>query len=194
MDEGGEMTICIMGVDPGETTGVALWLGELGWVSEHGVWDALKMGALYSYSCTSEWAKTDRHKHCIATANNIWSLWTEWRASAGSKGMGFWAIERWQPSGAVGSSNTSADQVGWFLVGFREGNRYRAEYSSNIHVAQLDILFQGPSDAMNFATNKRLREAGLWVPGRPHQNDAIRHVATRLAKLDPKQFVDGRGA
>ena len=42
---------------------------------------------------------------------------------------------------------------------------------------------QSISDAQGFAPDKWLREAGWYVPGRPHANDAIRHLTLALAEL-----------
>ena len=151
----------VVGIDPGESVGIALWEGDGmdgGGVS---VWECLSSGRMQSWTFTSEWAKKDRLEHCAAVQYYLWEL--------GLTDADCWAIERWQPGAGPGSSNTSADQVGWYLAGWLGG------YT-------MGIEFQGPSEAMTFATDKRLKDAGLWVPGRPHENDARRHVCVRLAK------------
>lgn len=42
---------------------------------------------------------------------------------------------------------------------------------------------QKPSEAKRFVPDQRLRDLGLWVPGREdHERDARRHLVLRLAK------------
>jgi hypothetical protein len=41
---------------------------------------------------------------------------------------------------------------------------------------------QSISDAEHFAPDQRLRDVGWYVPGRPHANDAIRHLTLALAE------------
>lgn len=42
-------------------------------------------------------------------------------------------------------------------------------------------IMQAPSDAMTYATDKRLKEWGAWVVGSPHMRDATRHVLLKLS-------------
>lgn len=44
------------------------------------------------------------------------------------------------------------------------------------------IFEQQPSMAMATATDDRMRDWGLWTPGQPHANDAIRHCITFLRR------------
>ena len=44
------------------------------------------------------------------------------------------------------------------------------------------FVLQTPADAKRFATDDRLRKAGLWTPGRRHANDAARHLFLYLCK------------
>jgi hypothetical protein len=48
------------------------------------------------------------------------------------------------------------------------------------------VLKQQPSMAKSTATDDRLKDWGLWEPGKPHARDAIRHAVTflRRAKAD----------
>lgn len=50
------------------------------------------------------------------------------------------------------------------------------------------MILQLASQASTFATDKRLREWGLWVKGRDHERSAHRHMAMFLAK-----YKQGRG-
>lgn len=45
-----------------------------------------------------------------------------------------------------------------------------------------DLILQRPGDAKRFATDKRLKAAGLWDPGMRHANDAARHLFLYLCK------------
>lgn len=42
---------------------------------------------------------------------------------------------------------------------------------------------QLPSEAMNFATNQRLRDWGAWFVGSEHTRDASRHLCVKLSRL-----------
>jgi hypothetical protein len=45
-----------------------------------------------------------------------------------------------------------------------------------------ELVLQSSSDAKGFATNRMLRQVGLWVPAKGHANDATRHLLLRLAR------------
>lgn len=49
----------------------------------------------------------------------------------------------------------------------------------------LGVLFedQSPSEAKGYATNDRLRSWGIWAVGQEHSRDALRHLATKVAKV-----------
>lgn len=47
---------------------------------------------------------------------------------------------------------------------------------------ELPIFKQQPSLAMTTCTDDRMRRWGIWTPGRPHANDALRHVVTFLRR------------
>jgi hypothetical protein len=49
-----------------------------------------------------------------------------------------------------------------------------------------------PADVMRRFPDAALKKAGLFVRGRPHQNDATRHLAAALVKagrIDPRRFL-----
>jgi len=52
-------------------------------------------------------------------------------------------------------------------------------------------IFQEPSAAMTHATDKRLKEWDLWLPGsaKEHERDAIRHFCLRVAKRAQRTYV-----
>lgn len=54
------------------------------------------------------------------------------------------------------------------------------------------VAWSKPADVMRRFPDASLRQAGLYVKGRPHQNDAARHLATVLVKtgrIDARKFV-----
>lgn len=58
------------------------------------------------------------------------------------------------------------------------------------------ILPQAPSDAMGFASNKKLRALDWYTPGPDHPNDAARHLLLYLDKrklIDRNLFLDTEG-
>ena len=51
-----------------------------------------------------------------------------------------------------------------------------------IAAGSAQVVLQTPGDAKRFATDDRLKKAGMWTPGRKHANDAARHLFLRLSK------------
>lgn len=51
-----------------------------------------------------------------------------------------------------------------------------------IAAGSAQVVLQTPGDAKRFATDDRLKKAGMWTPGRRHANDAARHLFLRLCK------------
>lgn len=47
---------------------------------------------------------------------------------------------------------------------------------------KLPVFKQQPSLAMGVCTDVRMRRWGLWTPGAPHANDALRHAVTFLRR------------
>lgn len=46
-----------------------------------------------------------------------------------------------------------------------------------------DVVFQQPADVMRLFTDDWLRDRHWYVPGMPHGNDALRHMAYHLAQM-----------
>lgn len=44
------------------------------------------------------------------------------------------------------------------------------------------VFFQDPALAKSTANDERMRRWGLWTPGKPHGNDAMRHAVTFLRR------------
>jgi hypothetical protein len=51
---------------------------------------------------------------------------------------------------------------------------------------EIEVVTQTPSEAKFFFTDERLKERGLYTPGKPHQNDAWRHILRYLADYVPE--------
>lgn len=47
---------------------------------------------------------------------------------------------------------------------------------------RLPVFKQQPSLAMSVCTDARMRSWGIWTPGAPHANDALRHAVTFLRR------------
>lgn len=62
----------------------------------------------------------------------------------------------------------------------RLSNRVQQELSHEEF--QYEFVEQSPSDAKGTITDKRLKLWGLWYPGEPHRNDAMRHLLLWLRK------------
>ena len=55
------------------------------------------------------------------------------------------------------------------------------------HIAENNIVIppivaQQPGDAKGFMSDARLKYVGWWLPGKPHARDALRHLATYVAR------------
>lgn len=70
--------------------------------------------------------------------------------------------------------------------------RWQATYLNATHGHVYDAQQQA-SDAMNFATDEKLKRIGWWLPGCGHANDAARHMLLYVARchqgLLPRGFV-----
>jgi ABC-type taurine transport system ATPase subunit len=88
-----------------------------------------------------------------------------------------------RPGGHGGGKEGNVSQrIAWGLLGYRLGQADEFERAMQEPATVNQVIFQIPS-AMSFATDKRLREWGLWVRGREHERDAWRHVAYRLHSI-----------
>ena len=56
------------------------------------------------------------------------------------------------------------------------------------------ILWQTPSNAKGIFTDSRLKDQKLWIPGKPHACDAVRHLCLlwrQVRDKNVKQFDKG---
>ena len=55
-----------------------------------------------------------------------------------------------------------------------------------------NFVLQTPAKAKTFATDQKLKAAGLWTPGLDHPRDATRHLLTYLVGqrlIDPRELL-----
>lgn len=64
-------------------------------------------------------------------------------------------------------------QVAWAFLGLADGPVVSA--------------WQSPGLAKTTATDKRLKALGLWVPGRPHECDALRHLVLYMRQASSRE-------
>lgn len=83
--------------------------------------------------------------------------------------------------------------------GIRGGTECKASQRAGMHLGYRSgarILWQSPSNAKGVMTDDRLRRAGLWIPGKDHARDAMRHLALLWRQVEGKtvkQFDKGMG-
>lgn len=54
----------------------------------------------------------------------------------------------------------------------------------------VEMVLQSPSDAKNFATDKKLKDFNMWFPDKEgHCRDSLRHLALFLARNYPKAIL-----
>jgi hypothetical protein len=63
-------------------------------------------------------------------------------------------------------------QVAWAFLGLADGPVVSA--------------WQTPSLAKTTVTDKRLKKLGLWVPGRDHERDALRHLVLYMRQTSSR--------
>lgn len=79
------------------------------------------------------------------------------------------AIERFIARKRLGKGGIDvAKDVGWAI-------------NFQLH-GTMNIRWQNASDAKGVITDERLKRAGLWIKGKPHTRDAIRHLIILLRK------------
>lgn len=52
----------------------------------------------------------------------------------------------------------------------------------------IELVYQSPSEAKAYVTNDRLRHWGLWIVGKDHERDAMRHMLLAITKSKPQQY------
>jgi hypothetical protein len=156
--------LVVMGIDPGETTGVCIWKGR---VREGGsVWKTWEDGeVLYS-------GHVDCHDE-LAGAKSVFHKWRRHANVLSSERV--WTIERWVGAGPA-ASNDWAQRVTWALLGYRAG---WVDGSGRAEPAVVE--WRSANEAKTFASDARLKRHGLWVPGWVHARDSTRLAIITVA-------------
>lgn len=81
-----------------------------------------------------------------------------------------------------GSASISTSII-WGVQGYRMGRAdewHARKRGQRRKVVVPEMIMQQAGQASTFATGKRLREWGIWVPGKDHERSAWKHVALFL--------------
>lgn len=173
------LTKGIFALDPGGQTGVAWGVFPLG----EGVSDSLTSGLLKGSTTVigDEYAQ-------IKIIAGLWQSFLRdcVRNHFMEPEQVEFVCEDFVPNlrGITGKEITSPERICWGVEGYRMGmaDQFKLGRRGKQVYCPPQIL-QMPSQAKTFATNKRMREWGLWVVGREHERSAWAHLAYRLAIL-----------
>lgn len=127
----------ILAIDPGKTTGWAIW--------QHNEWSA---GEHEDWYVMCHWLEEIHHHFPVMICESFHIT-----AATGKKSPQPWSLE----------------MIG--VVKFLRWNRGMAK-----------PVFQSPGDAMSFATNEKLKKAGMYSVGQEHARDASRHLLLYLVR------------
>lgn len=163
-------TVAICALDPGTTSGVARGVFD---ARPESVWEGLENG----------------------TEDGTWESWEE----EGDPAVQAWSVmsefHDWSRKAAPYDGTTLLLVFEDFVVRLGAGASSKRELLDPVRVSSAcealcwtrgglrwaHPVYQQPSRAMSFATDKRLRAHGLWTKGSTHQRDAIRHMALAYA-------------
>lgn len=177
------MRLFVAAYDPGVTTGWARWCGPLGTtLGPHNpsLRDVLRAGNL-------------SHGELASRSTNKFEDWT---SEAGTAVILIENTLRWMVENEFVTIN--GDEMAFVFEDFvlrpgpQSGKRsglasvrmtcYMLTVIRDTHLLMPTIVPQSPSDAMNFLNDDRLKALGWWARGKPHSRDALRHVATYVAR------------
>jgi hypothetical protein len=168
-------SICLFVIDPGQTTGLA-W----GRFKEDGsVADRLKSRERFG---TATVTGSD-----MAQIRTIFRRWTTFQREAYHDGLDHeliiedFILTRLRSSERSGLSPVRITAA---LDGYRHGMADAYEAGGFGPSRVRTPIYQQPSDAFSFATDARLRNWGLWIPGaaREHEREALAHLCLRLSR------------
>lgn len=164
--------------DPGVTTGWARWFGELG-APEQGLRAALRAGKIeHGEAQTRDTNKfVDWTSEAGLAINMIddtikWMVQNEFVSANDEMAFVFEDfILRPGPVSGKRSGLASVRMTCYMLTAIRD-----------THLLMPTIVPQSPSDAKGYMTDERLKALGWWARGKPHSRDALRHLATYVAR------------
>jgi len=179
--------IGVMGVDPGGTTGIAWGVFDKeaktveeaikgvyvpGWGSESGSARAQivaigKRWRRFYHDCVFRLGISPYSVHQVV---EDFSLTTHREVSA-----------------RAGKDPLISARIGWGLWGYRTGQLHEWERHELGPAGPILLHFQMPAQAKSFATDARLKTYGVHKSGKPHQNDAWRHIALYLSTTMKQQ-------
>lgn len=165
--------VAICAVDGGTTTGAARGIFPL---QADSVWAGLAAGKWESWEVDG------------SPSEQAWELigeyaeWIEWPHHKSMKKLGVVRYElvfedfvvRLGPGASSKRNLLDPERVFWAcdtLCLKRDGMRWAFPTR------------QQPSEAINFATNERLRRHSMWVKGSEHRRDAVRHMCKRYSTV-----------
>lgn len=168
-------TYGVFAVDPGGSSGVA-WgrLRDEGTVAE-------RFAAM-----PSEWSGsvTVKDASWMTQARLISLRWINFRMACSKAGLpAYFVCEDFLLRSMVSSDREALYPV-WIaaaIVGYRNGLLDGYELAGFGRSAPIEVVWQEASSAMTYATNERMKRWNLYLPGKPHENDAWRHLAYFVA-------------
>jgi hypothetical protein len=164
--------ICLFVIDPGASTGLA-W-GRF-W-EEGTIRDRVESRSHFGTDTISGYD--------MAQVRELWRRWHAFRQECKTAGLPCelviedFLLTRLKSSDREGLSPV---RITAMLAGYRAGLADGYESAGFGPAEVLIPQLQQPGDAMA-VTNKRLKEYGIHVPGKEHENDALRHLCLRLSK------------
>lgn len=181
------MRLFVSSFDPGTTTGWAHWVGELG-APDQGLRGTLRAGELQHGELRSrsisfqDWVSESGAARILIQQMLVWMTEKEFVTVNGDELV--IVIEdfilRPGPQGAARSGLSPVRMTAFMLAAIADS-----------FMLMPTIVPQSPSQAKGFLTDERLKALGWWARGRPHSRDALRHVATYVARYRAAQR--GRG-
>lgn len=165
--------IYICSVDPGTTSGVARGAFGIA-LKDVTAWEALAAGKWESWEVEGSpaeqaWEIMDEYADWLADVQRSWT--------PGARVVPLLTCESFVVRLGRGASSQSN-----LLDPVRVASAMEALSWTRAGSRWAHINYQSPSDAKNYATNERLRAAGLWVKGSEHRRDAMRHLALAYSR------------
>lgn len=178
----GMSVICLFVVDPGSHTGIAR--GRF--------WEE---GSLADRIASRQWFSTKTITgQTMAQVRELWREWQDFQLECVVAGLPYelvfedFILTRLKSSKREGLSPvriTSAFMA--YRHGLADGHESAGFGPSEV----MEPVYQQPSSAFSLATDERLRQWGLWLPGaaKEHEREAEAHLCLRLS--DRMKLVRG---